>query len=127
MKKQALFQLLTPLLFRLTVESAMAQSTIFNVPTTDVVAKGKGYFEFDYLPQLPKPELGDRLHIINPRIVAGVGANVEIGANVPLLHTPGTTNAFFQPNLKWRFANDDNEGLAGAVGGILVTSTIGTA
>jgi hypothetical protein len=43
------------LLVFVAVEKAAAQSTIFNVPTTDTVAKGKVYFEFDYLPQIPKP------------------------------------------------------------------------
>jgi hypothetical protein len=86
-----------------------------------VVAKGKIYFEFDYLPQIPKPDFADRLHIINPRIVVGVGGNVEAGANFATFHTPGTTNVFIQPNVKWKFANDDNQGLAAAAGGILFT------
>ena len=30
-------------------QPAAAQSTIFNIPTTDTVAPKKGYFEFDYL------------------------------------------------------------------------------
>jgi hypothetical protein len=37
-------------------QAAMAQSTIFNIPTTDTVSPKKGYFEFDYLPQIPKTE-----------------------------------------------------------------------
>src|SRR5215470_7204929 len=102
-------------------ERATAQSTIFNIPTTDVVAKGKVYFEFDYLPQIPKPDGADREHIINPRVVAGPGGNVEIGSNFAFFHTPGETNAFFQPNIKWKFANDDMNGLAAAAGGILFT------
>jgi len=100
---------------------ASAQSTIFNVPTTDVVAKGKAYFEFDYLPQLRKPEGADRLHVINPRLVVGPGGNVEVGSNFAVFHMGGTTNAFFQPNIKWKFANNDSQGLAAAAGGILFT------
>ena len=38
------------------VQPAAAQSTIFNIPTTDTVSPKKGYFEFDYLAQLPKPD-----------------------------------------------------------------------
>ena len=37
----------------LVAQSASAQSTIFNIPSTDTVDKGKGYFEFDLLPQAP--------------------------------------------------------------------------
>ena len=121
MRINKLSGLLVVLLFALAAETAMAQSTIFNIPTTDTVSKGKGYFEFDYLPQMPKPEGADRLQIINPRLVVGIGGNVEVGANFASIHTPGRTNAFFQPNIKWKFANSDNEGLAGAVGGILFT------
>jgi len=102
-------------------KAVMAQSTIFNVPTTDVVAKGKVYFEFDYLPQLPKTENTDRLHTIVPRGVAGLGRNVEAGANVAFFHSGDTTNSFLQPNIKWKFANSDVKGVAAAVGGILYT------
>jgi len=103
-------------------ERATAQSTIFNVPTTDTVAKGKVYFEFDYLPQIPKPDASDRLHIINPRIVIGVPGNVEAGANFATFHTAGTTNVFFEPNIKWKFMHDDTQGLAAAAGSILFSA-----
>jgi hypothetical protein len=58
--------LFVALCFLLPARIGIAQSTIFNIPTTDTVSKGKGYFEFDYLPQLPKPDGVDRLQIINP-------------------------------------------------------------
>ena len=121
MIRKSLVKLLAPVLLSMAVESALAQSTIFNVPTTDTVAKGKVYLEFDYLPQMPKPDFADRLHIIDPRIVVGVSGNIEAGANFAFFHTAGTTNAFFQPNIKWKFANDQIRGLAAAVGGILYT------
>ena len=41
------------LLAALAGQTAMAQSTIFNIPTTDTVTKGKAYFEFDFLPRSP--------------------------------------------------------------------------
>src|SRR5262247_2575919 len=121
MNNHRLFVLSAALLVFVAAESATAQSTIFNVPTTDTVAKGKAYFEFDYLPQIPKPDTADRLHIISPRIVIGVPGNIEAGANFATFHTAGTTNAFFQPNIKWKFMHDDSQGLAAAVGGILFT------
>ncbi len=105
---------------------AAAQSTIFNIPTTDAVAKGKIYFEFDYLAQLPKfenlPEGGviHRLHVFVPRAVVGLGANIEAGANVSVVHVGPSNNVFFQPNIKWRFLNTEN-GMAASVGGILYT------
>jgi len=45
--------LFVALLFALSGPTAMAQSTIFNIPSTDTVDKGKAYFEFDFLPQAP--------------------------------------------------------------------------
>jgi hypothetical protein len=99
----------------------LAQSTIFNVPTTDAVSKKKVYAEFDYLPQMPKSDAAGRLHIFVPRVVVGLGGNVEAGANVAFYHTAGNTNAFIQPNVKWRFAANDEDGLAASAGGILYT------
>ncbi|HYR84591.1 MAG TPA: hypothetical protein VE422_10985 [Terriglobia bacterium] len=109
------------LLFVFSGKAAMAQSTIFNIPTTDAVAKGKVYFEFDYLHQTPKTEGADRLHIIVPRGVVGLGGNVEAGANVAFFHSGGTTNSYFQPNIKWKFASSDDRGFAASMGGILYT------
>jgi hypothetical protein len=100
---------------------AMAQSTIFNIPSTDTVAKKKVYFEFDYLVQAPKAPGGDRLHLAVPRGVVGLGPNLEAGANVAFVHVGGETNAYFQPNLKWRFVNNESNGVAASVGGILYT------
>src|SRR5204862_7856943 len=70
------------LLVALTGRVAMAQSTILNIPTTDTVAKGKGYFEFDYLGQLPGPDPGNRFDYFVPRGIVGVANNVEAGVNV---------------------------------------------
>jgi hypothetical protein len=46
--QERLVGLLTALLIMITGQTALAQSRIFNIPTTDTVAKGKTYFEFDY-------------------------------------------------------------------------------
>jgi hypothetical protein len=100
---------------------AMAQSTIFNIPSTDTVAKKKVYFEFDYLVQAPKAAGGDRLHLAVPRGVVGLGPNLEAGANVGFVHVGGETNAFFQPNVKWRFLNNEDSGLAASAGAIMYT------
>jgi len=58
---------------------AMAQSTIFNIPTTDTVAPKKAYAEFDYLVQVPGPDTPDtnRFQVFAPRLVVGVAKNVE--------------------------------------------------
>jgi hypothetical protein len=103
----------------LSAQSALAQSTLFNIPTTDTVAKGKVYLEFDFQPQLPKPPAADRQYTIDSRVVVGPGGNVEFGANMEGFVTPPITTLRFEPNIKWKFADDDNYGLAAAAGSIL--------
>jgi hypothetical protein len=108
-------------------QGAIAQSTIFNIPTTDTVMPKKGYFEFDYLPQVPATQGIDRTHIITPRIVVGLAPNLEAGANVANFlfgstpTSPGSTFSFFQPNIKYKFAASDEKGLAAAAGLIWYT------
>jgi hypothetical protein len=115
------FVLFVALLFVFAGQAAMAQSTIFNIPTTDTVAKGKGYAEFDFLAQMPKPDGGDHSFYYVPRFVAGVGPNLEVGANILVNHVGDFNQAYFQPNLKWRFVNMDDKGVAASVGAILYT------
>src|SRR5262245_65100192 len=98
------------LLVALTGQVAMAQSTIFNIPTTDTVAKGKGYFEFDYFGQMPKPDGGTMTNIYVPRVIVGLGPNLEAGANFGFYHA-GSTQSFFEPDVKWRFVNQDDKGI----------------
>ncbi len=102
----------------------LAQSTIFNIPTTDTVAKKKAYAEFDFLPQVPAPD-NSRIYLYNPRLVVGVPGNVEIGANFPITNIQAsgasTTYDYIQPNAKWKFYENENKGIAFAAGGLLNT------
>src|SRR5574341_464815 len=52
-------------------QTAFAQSTIFNIPTTDAVAPKKVYFEFDFLSHLESHDKGGFQAYI-PRVVVGV-------------------------------------------------------
>jgi hypothetical protein len=102
----------------------MAQSTIFNIPTTDTVAQQKAYAEFDFLAQAPKPEIS-RTCLYNPRLVVGAPGNLEFGVNLPIYSTKtpdgSASNAYIQPNAKWRFYSNDEAGVAMGVGGLLNT------
>jgi len=103
----------------LAARSASAQSTIFNVPSTDTVEKGKYYFEFDFLPQAPRPDAGGGIVIYNPRFIVGLPNDVEVGVNFPIFHISDTNPsnfAYVQPDVKWKFAKNDDKGLAAAVG-----------
>src|SRR5438270_13016090 len=93
----------------LAAQSAMAQSTIFNIPSTDTVDKGKVYGEFDFLPQAPG--FGTyRTTLINPRLVVGAPGNVEFGVNFPTYHNSqsqaycgtSSTCGYVGPNIEWK-------------------------
>jgi hypothetical protein len=112
--------LFVALIFVVTVQTATAQSTIFNIPTTDTVAKGKGYAEFDFLVQAPGPDGGTRFKIYNPRLVVGAANNLEVGVNFPITHI-SDSSYYFQPNIKFKFYNNDDAGVAVAAGGLLNT------
>jgi hypothetical protein len=101
----------------ISVRPAAAQSTIFNIPSTDTVAPGKVYFEFDYLWQLPKPDFG-QFSVAAPRVVIGVTPALEVGANVAFSHVNdgGGTTTIFQPNAKYKFLSNDDSGLAATAG-----------
>jgi hypothetical protein len=111
--------LFVALLLVVTAQTAMAQSTIFNIPSTDTVAKGKGYVEFDFLPQAPGTGTS-RLYLYNPRLVVGAGPSAEVGVNFPIFHATsavGSSNAaYIQPNFKWKYFNNDDKGLAATAG-----------
>jgi hypothetical protein len=98
-----------------------AQSTLFNIPSTDVVAKKKVYVEFDFISHLESHEDGGFQAYV-PRAVFGVGSNVEVGANVAFTDALAPDQPVeFQPNIKWRFVNDEETGIAASTGAILYT------
>jgi len=103
---------------------AMAQSTIFNIPTTDTVAKSKVYAEFDFMPQVPGTGIS-RTYMYNPRVVIGAPGNIEFGVNFPAYNTRASndsaTNGYIQPNVKWKFYENEKAGIAMAAGGLLNT------
>jgi hypothetical protein len=120
--------LFVALLFVMTAQTAMAQSTIFNIPSGDTVDKGKAYVEFDFLPQAPGPDAGSRTYLYNPRLVVGGPHDTEFGVNFPTFHTgggnglctsTGGTCAYIEPNFKWKYYKNDDEGLSLVAGALL--------
>lgn len=91
--------------------AARAQSTIFNIPSTDVVAKQKTYFEFDFIGHLEHFDKGG-FHSFVPRLVYGLSKGVEVGLNVSVTHSAAPTTVYAQPNLKWQFYANETTGVA---------------
>ena len=83
--------------------TANAQQTIFNVPTTDVLGYGKVYVEFDAAFKLDRTAQFGRFSSFVPRVVVGVGGNVEVGLNVTGNIQPGDDSTTLVPNVKWKF------------------------
>lgn len=93
---------------------APAQQTIFNVPTADVLDRGKLYFETDWLwrPNAPGFATGSPL-----RVVYGFGENLEGGLNLAGINSPGRSAPTASSNLKWQpYRSDALAVTAGAFG-----------
>ena len=95
-----------------------AQSTVFNIPSTDVLSRGEGYFEADFSAHLSSYESGG-YQLYGPRIVYGLGKRTEIGLNAFYTHSGTAEPIELQPNFKWKFLENKDNGL-GAAAGVLV-------
>ncbi|MBP6002707.1 MAG: hypothetical protein KA746_04645 [Pyrinomonadaceae bacterium] len=80
-----------------------AQQTIFNVPTTDVLGRGQVYVEFDAAFKVDKTNQYGRFSSFVPRVVVGLGGNVEVGLNVSGNIQPGSDSTVLVPSVKWKF------------------------
>ena len=109
--------------------NATAQSTLFNIPSTDVVAKKKVYLEFDFISHFEDHKDGGFQSYV-PRAVVGVGKRTEVGVNVSFLDAFAPDQPVeLQPNAKYQLYQNEGKGITVATGGILylpVTHRVGT-
>lgn len=92
-----------------------AQSTVFNIPSSDVLSRGEGYFEANFTAHLSSYESGG-YQLYGPRIVYGLGKRTEIGLNAFYTHSGTAEPIELQPNFKWKFFEDQDRGLGAATG-----------
>ena len=83
-----------------TATSAYGQETVFDVPSADILDKGKVYGELDGTARPVDP-----IYTFTPRVVVGIGHRIEIGANFNGLTTPVTGELNLSPTIKWRLWN----------------------
>jgi hypothetical protein len=105
-----------------------AQSTLFNIPSTDVVPTKKVYVEFDFLAHLEGYNKGGFQAYI-PRAVVGVGKKFEVGMNVAYTKSATPNSVEIQPNIKFQAYSNEKHGVAISTGAILyapVTRRAGT-
>jgi len=84
--------------------SVNAQQTIFNVPSIDILDKGKVYAELD---ASLKPT-DAKFSSFVPRVVIGAGSNIEFGLNVTGNIQPGPDSTTLVPTIKWRPYQGEN-------------------
>jgi hypothetical protein len=93
-----------------------AQQTVFNVPTTDVLDKGKVYFELDISAKPNDSTALNKFSSFIPRLVAGAGGRVEVGLNILGNIQPGPDSTTLGPVVKWKVYDGKNNGWAIAIG-----------
>jgi len=100
--------------------SAAAQSTIFNVPSTDVQDPGKAYLEADFIMHYASYRDGG-YQTYGPRVVVGLPGHTEVGVNVFYTRARPGEPIDLQPNFKWQFYNNEKLGLVLATGVVIST------
>jgi hypothetical protein len=89
-----------------------AQQTIFNVPSTEVLDKGKVYVETYANFKPNEQEAVGRFSGFVPRVVVGAGGNVEIGLNLTGNVQPGADATTLVPAVKWRPYYNEKKGVS---------------
>src|SRR3984893_18546483 len=88
-----------------------AQQTIFNVPSTDVLDKGKVYGEFDASFKPTDSDAVRKCSSFVPRGVVGAGSNVEVGSNISDISHQAEDSLSLVPGIKWKPYHCKNNGV----------------
>jgi hypothetical protein len=88
-----------------TASTVAAQETVFNVPSGDVLDRGKVYSELDV-----SYRSVDSLKTFTPRIVVGIGRQLEVGVNVNGIATPVESQTTITPTIKWKLYDGKENG-----------------
>ncbi|MEO6391210.1 MAG: hypothetical protein ABIP75_05105 [Pyrinomonadaceae bacterium] len=96
---------------------ALAQQTVFNVPTTDILDKGKVYVEVDVSAKVHDERALKKFSSVVPRVVVGVRQRrVEVGLNVTGNIQPGRDSTTLVPNVKVKLYGNEGNGWAMVTG-----------
>ena len=99
----------------LSFADASAQSTVFNIPSSDVQSPGKVYLEADFMIHFGSLREGGYQEY-GSRLVVGLPGNMEVGINGFHVRSESPEPIELQPNFKWQFYSDESRGLAAAAG-----------
>jgi hypothetical protein len=106
-RKLAFFLLALPLL----ALPSFAQETVFDVPSPDILDKGKVYGELDGTARPVNP-----VYTFEPRVVVGLGYRIEAGVNFLGLSEPSSGQMIIAPTVKWRLWDGGKSGWSFFVG-----------
>lgn len=93
-----------------------AQQTVFNVPSTDVLDKGKVYFELDVSVKPNNSTAVNKFSAFVPRVVIGAGHHLEAGLNILGNIQPGPDSTTISPTIKWKVYDGAGNGWAAVLG-----------
>ncbi|MDQ3687589.1 MAG: hypothetical protein M3430_18600 [Acidobacteriota bacterium] len=98
--------------------TVQAQQTIFNVPSSDVLDKGKVYGELDvtFKPNDDEDDGVAKFSSVVPRVVVGTGGRVEVGLNITGNIQPGADVTTLVPAVKYQLYNGGDNGFTIVVG-----------
>lgn len=98
------------------VSGVVAQSTIFNAPSTDIQAEKKLLIETDFIAHLDKFDKGG-FQTFGYRTVYGLRKNLEVGMNFFYTRDGQPRGPKeFQPNIKYKFFQNEKYGIAASGG-----------
>lgn len=92
-----------------------AQTSVFNAPSTDVIAKNSLYSEVVFSSHFDKPEKGG-FRSYGYRMVYGLRKNVEVGGNFYYTRSGDFSLKEIQANAKWKVFNDEKRGISVVTG-----------
>lgn len=95
-----------------------AQSTVFNIPSTDIQTAQRFYVEADFTGHLSSFATGG-YQSYGPRIVYGVNRRVEVGFNAFYTRTSPAEPTEIQPNFKLKLYENESKGVGVAAGSII--------
>jgi hypothetical protein len=90
----------------LAVQSISAQTTISNIPSTDVIEPKSFHFEINYGGHFGKYD-GGGFQSYAVKTIYGLSRNIEVGTNFAYTRNGGTSPVEIAPNIKWKAYNNE--------------------
>ena len=102
---------------------ARAQTSVFTVPTGEVLPEGESYLEFDFDTR-PVAYRGGGFQTYGVFFVHGARKGMEVGVNAYFTKDGEESEPVeLQSNVKWRLYENEEAGVAAAAGGVLYAPT----